>query len=120
MTYGVLSKLPVSARRVVPPSVAVVAAVSVDATLACAVTCGDGVAAADSNAGVSGVAFADGTNHRAHRRPPRRRRSATDGERMTRNIDPLVALANWPCGQMLVKGAGHRKVTGALGLTLRA
>ncbi|GAA4139726.1 hypothetical protein GCM10022285_38280 [Streptomyces tunisiensis] len=33
---------------------------------------------------------------------------------MTRNIDPLVALANWPCGLMVVNRAGHRKVTGAL------
>jgi hypothetical protein len=38
---------------------------------------------------------------------------------MTRNIDPLVALANWPCGAMLVKDAGHGKVTGAKSRTLR-
>ncbi|GHD45197.1 hypothetical protein GCM10010335_50630 [Streptomyces galbus] len=37
---------------------------------------------------------------------------------MTRNIDPLVALANWPCGAMVVKAAGHGKVTGARSRTL--
>ncbi|PAN01323.1 hypothetical protein CJI59_12280 [Streptomyces sp. Alain-F2R5] len=62
-----LSKLPVSARRAVSSPVV---AVPVDAALACAVTCGDGLAAADASTGVSGVAFADGTNHRAHSRPP--------------------------------------------------
>lgn len=41
-----------------------------DTTLACSVTCGDGLAEGVPPAGRSEVALADGTNHRAHSRVP--------------------------------------------------
>ncbi|MBL3665872.1 hypothetical protein JL475_07630 [Streptomyces sp. M2CJ-2] len=41
-----------------------------DTTLACSVTCGDGLAEGVPPAGMSEVALADGTNHRAHNRVP--------------------------------------------------
>ncbi|CAM5293098.1 Histidine ammonia-lyase [Streptomyces fumanus] len=101
-TYGVLSKPACSASRVPPPA----AAGSAAAGLACSVTWETGPRRGCLSPGSRRSRWRTGrtTGHTAG--SPLRRRSATDGERMTRDSIPLW---RWRIGRvvMLVKGAGH-------------
>ncbi len=111
-TYGVVSTLPVSASWVPAPAGAASGPVSDAAGVPVAVASARRRKPVPDRAGTRSPDSRSRTGRTTG--PPGgsllRWRSATIDVRRTRNIDPLVALANWPCGAMLVNGAGRGKV----------